>query len=257
MKSSPGKLVKSGMNLFQDGAWPLIGFLILTAIISLVLSVIPFIGSLVSYFYVSPLLAAGPFYYAHQLHMSNNSDFNLFFKGFSNSKDLLLYNLIKIIGLIIIIMPVFLIVFPFETFFELSSGNVTNTYEMQSGFDQISPIRMLLFFFYTIAISCLFMFLLFVVPLIAVGNRGFVDAIKESFYQVRSNFGSYFVLLLLLSLINIAGALLCGVGLIATIPITQCTMYAAYIDAFPEEKQEGWTESFGLPEDDINSEEEV
>jgi hypothetical protein len=41
-----------------------------------------------------------------------------------------------------------------------------------------------------------------------------------------------FAFIALLSLINLAGALLLGVGLIITVPWTWCTLTAAYADIF-------------------------
>jgi len=55
-----------------------------------------------------------------------------------------------------------------------------------------------------------------------------VGAIKRSFEIVKGNFGAVLGLMLLLMLINIAGALLCGIGLLFTYPMTSVAIAYAY-----------------------------
>mgnify|MGYP001603300362 FL=1 len=52
------------------------------------------------------------------------------------------------------------------------------------------------------------------------GDIGPVDAIKESWRMTEGETWNLFLFLILIALLNIAGALLLGIGLFATIPIT-------------------------------------
>jgi uncharacterized membrane protein len=47
---------------------------------------------------------------------------------------------------------------------------------------------------------------------------------------VTRNFFPMFGFLLLLGLINLGGVILCGLGLLITIPLTYCAMTVAYMD---------------------------
>jgi len=49
---------------------------------------------------------------------------------------------------------------------------------------------------------------------------------------VNPRWFGYFAFMLLLALLNLAGALLLGLGLLVTIPLSFCTVTAAYADLF-------------------------
>ena len=55
-----------------------------------------------------------------------------------------------------------------------------------------------------------------------------IGAIKRSFEIVKGNFGAVLGLIVLLMLINFAGALLCGIGLLFTYPMTSVAIAYAY-----------------------------
>ena len=55
-----------------------------------------------------------------------------------------------------------------------------------------------------------------------------VGAIKRSFEIVKGNFGAVLGLMVLLILVNIVGALLCGIGLLFTYPMTSVAIAYAY-----------------------------
>jgi hypothetical protein len=67
-----------------------------------------------------------------------------------------------------------------------------------------------------------------------VVDRGldFWPAMELSRLTVNPRWFSYFALLLLLALLNLAGAIALGVGLLVTIPLSFCTAAVAYADLF-------------------------
>jgi uncharacterized membrane protein len=70
----------------------------------------------------------------------------------------------------------------------------------------------------------------FAVPFIVFGNMEFWDAMEYSRRLVTKRWWNLFGFLILLVLINIAGALVFFVGLLFTIPVTYCALYAAFED---------------------------
>jgi hypothetical protein len=70
----------------------------------------------------------------------------------------------------------------------------------------------------------------FAVPFIIFGNMEFWDAMEYSRKLITKKWWNIFGFLLLIMLINIAGALVFFVGLLFTVPITYCAMYAAFED---------------------------
>lgn len=65
---------------------------------------------------------------------------------------------------------------------------------------------------------------------IVFGKMEFWDAMEYSRKLITRNWWSLFGLMLLLVLVNIAGALLLFVGLLITIPLSYCILYAAFED---------------------------
>jgi uncharacterized membrane protein len=73
---------------------------------------------------------------------------------------------------------------------------------------------------------------LFTLPLIIDRRLDFWTAMKTSWRQVMRHWGSVFALLILAGLINIAGILACGVGVLFTAPIVIGAMMLAYETIF-------------------------
>jgi hypothetical protein len=70
----------------------------------------------------------------------------------------------------------------------------------------------------------------FAIPFIIFGKMDFWNSMEYSRKLVTKKWWNIFGLLLLLLLINLAGALVFFVGLLFTVPITYCTIYAAFED---------------------------
>jgi len=70
-------------------------------------------------------------------------------------------------------------------------------------------------------------------PIIVEQRVGGIEAMKMSWNALRGQLGSLFVLLLVLGLINIAGVIPCGLGLLITTPLLYLTIAVVYRDLFP------------------------
>ena len=71
---------------------------------------------------------------------------------------------------------------------------------------------------------------LFTVPFITFFNMEVWEAMEASRKIITKNFWPFLGLILIIALINILGAILMGIGLIFTIPLTHCILYAAFED---------------------------
>jgi uncharacterized membrane protein len=69
---------------------------------------------------------------------------------------------------------------------------------------------------------------IFTVPLIVGKKMEFWPAMEASRKLITKKWTSFFGFSLVLTLINFAGVLLCGVGLLFTAPLTICAIAAAY-----------------------------
>ena len=70
----------------------------------------------------------------------------------------------------------------------------------------------------------------FALPLVLDKKMNFWDAMEFSRKLISKNWFSFFGFMLVLALINFAGVLLLGVGLLVTIPLSVCAIAAAYAD---------------------------
>ena len=73
---------------------------------------------------------------------------------------------------------------------------------------------------------------LFAACLVIDRRLDFWSAMEMSRHAVNPLWFGFFTFLLLLLLINLAGALLLGLGLLATIPLSFCGLSVAYSDLF-------------------------
>lgn len=68
----------------------------------------------------------------------------------------------------------------------------------------------------------------FFAPIVVVQGADYRSALKSAKEITFANWGEVFVLMLIFALINICGALVCGIGLLITVPITQIALVKAY-----------------------------
>ena len=71
-----------------------------------------------------------------------------------------------------------------------------------------------------------------VIPLVIDGKLDALSALQRSWEVMKNHLLSYFVLGLVLVLVNILGACACGVGLLVTIPLSFLTLALVYRDLF-------------------------
>jgi uncharacterized membrane protein len=65
-------------------------------------------------------------------------------------------------------------------------------------------------------------------PMIALGEIEFWDAMMLSKKIVEKNFGAFLIFNIFLGVVNLAGALLLGFGLLVTVPLTMISVFVLY-----------------------------
>ena len=66
-------------------------------------------------------------------------------------------------------------------------------------------------------------------PILLFENASFTEALSKSFRIAKDNYGVFLGSSLLGLLISIAGVLLCGIGIVATLPFYFVVMYSTYV----------------------------
>ena len=206
-----GRFISRGWEIFKQNLGGFIGFLLVSLLINIGLALIPLAGSIASAIISGPL-NAGNFIVAFKIGKRQQVTFSDFFKGFQNSYFLNLFLATLVIGLFI--GASFL---PFALMIVLG---------VQMG---VRPIILGLLGILLIAPGIyLAIAYIFTVPLIVGKKMEFWPAMEASRKLITKKWTSFFGFSLVLTLINFAGVLLCGVGLLFTAPLTICAIAAAY-----------------------------
>ncbi len=224
-----GNYLSVGSKILGKNIGGYIGFIFVVFGISIACSMIPVIGAIANSFFISPALYAGFFIMAFQISKNKNTDFGKFFGGFKFIGQLALLNLLLIIIYAAITIPYVLIALgtQIKEIMDLVA-NYRNGDE--------DPILILQFVLGFIAKLIPLFFIMLIVQIgfsfsqyiLVFGKKGAIEAITTSFKIIWKNFISFFLFFIVIFLINIAGAICLLVGLLYTIPLSMCAMYAAY-----------------------------
>lgn len=201
---TPIEYLSQGWEIFKQNAGGFIGFLLLCLVISLILggpgnfasdpeevsSAVRLWGNVGSLIssIISGPLYAGFIIVAVKILKQQTTTFSDFFRGFQNGKFLQFFLASLVVGLLVL-LGVLLLILP----------------------------GIYLAVAYT-----------FTVPLMVDRKLGFWEAMETSRKVISKRWFSFFGFVLLLILVNFVGVLLCGLGLIVTMPLTYCAIVAAY-----------------------------
>ena len=70
----------------------------------------------------------------------------------------------------------------------------------------------------------------FAIPFIIFGRMDFWDAMESSRKVVTKEWFSFFILVIIVAVLNIIGGLAFGIGVLISIPVSFCILYAAFDD---------------------------
>lgn len=215
-----GEWIGRGWAMFKKDAGPFIGFLAVVVVINFVLAIIPFIGQIASSV-IGPILNAGFFIYAFKILREQSRSFSDFFEGFNQFGDLFLFALVSGLIASLPILPGAISVGVGAALSE--SGRDASTLSMIGGLLILIGLAPSIYLSTGYSMG---------MPLIIDRRVQFWPAMEMSFKVVKKHWWGIFSFSLLLGLLNIAGALLCLVGLLVTIPVSMCAIAYAYSKIF-------------------------
>jgi hypothetical protein len=242
------------MAIFQPKAGELIGFTFLTLIISFGLSNIPYyLGSIVD-LVIGDILSAGYYFFAFRFYKGQDAEFGDFFLGFRNSQFWPIFLVHLLMGLVLggiglvavgLMIPIFFQ--PLSEFIAFinkfnPSDSIPSLPEVT-----ISPVLavLLLFLGLLLLIPIVYLSVSYTLaPLLVIDRRLRAwQAMETSRKLIHKQWLSWFGLLFLLGLIELAGAFACYIGLLISIPFSYCALAAAYEDVV------GLSQRNSLPEE--------
>ncbi|MDX2286982.1 MAG: BPSS1780 family membrane protein [Bacteroidia bacterium] len=231
-----GDYLSRGWELFRSQMGSFIGYTLLMGVIyfvsALVLAFIPGIGGIAAGILLMTMLA-GFYIGCETLAKTGTVSMNDFFRGFEVISQVALYYLI-LIGIVLVVFGVL-----GGGLFLIKGQEVIESFQdLQT--QQDNPLAALEFIqslgwfiaFFVLAGIALQLFYYFALPLIALGRLSAWPAMETSRKVATPQLLQLFLFVIVLGLINLAGALLLLVGLIFTIPLTLCSIYAAYEGIF-------------------------
>lgn len=205
---------------------------------------IPFIGFIFSLgnFVISGPLMAGVFYLFIRTIRSEPAEIGDIFSGFKRGfLQLFLATLVQGILILLCLAPflVILLVKLVPALHQMNPQAATNPDQQLELIKSLMPIFLgALPWLLICAIPATYLSVCwkFTLPLIVDKQVGFITAIKLSWKMVNKHWFQVFGVIILIGLLNVAGALACCVGLLFTMPVGFAALMYAYETIFGDEK---------------------
>jgi uncharacterized membrane protein len=227
-----GEYFSRGWQLFGKKPGHYIGFFALTMLMLMVTAFIPLVGSIGAQI-LGGVLMVGFFAFSRNIQYNNNPSFDDLFKAFNSFGKIAVIQLIILGFTIVIIMP--LLIFGFANFFsgfldliqnpdyyDNNPAAILEMFDLEAMIPLAIITYLFLFFIQTIY--------MFANPIAHFFNASAWDSMEASRKIIQKKFFHFFGLIILLAIMNFAGAMCFFIGLIVTIPLTFNTMYAAFDD---------------------------
>jgi membrane-anchored glycerophosphoryl diester phosphodiesterase (GDPDase) len=248
-----------GWDLFKKGAGNLIGFYIIVIVSIMILSFIPFLGLLSGF--LQAAFIAGIYIFLRQL-MVKKENFNQFFEGFNSFGNIAVFVIIRFLFILPLLALLFTVVFPFELFIDLISGDIDPEYfgeeialSLQGNLGTIFTV----YFIMIVGMIYIYVSYAFTLPLIADAKLDFWQAMEISRKIIGRKFFMFLLMFIVLGIIAMVGTLVtCFLGIFAVLPYIYCVIFAAYDDILKPDSENlsDKTSDFGVQEKDINTESE-
>jgi len=227
-----GDFFSRGFDIWKKDAGLYIGFGVLLMIMSFVISLIPYIGSVINNLILTPCLTAGAYYFCHKSRFDNSSDFANFFEKFKSFTPILLINLFIGLFAMFLFLP-FVFLIGLDNISDLISGDPDAVLSVMANFDPLS----LLYF-----IPCLLILSLagFAIHFLIFYKLSPIDSIKYSAKFIFKHWIFYLLYFITIMIASMSGILACGIGIFVTYTFMFPLSYEAFrgltqLDQFVQE----------------------
>jgi uncharacterized membrane protein len=221
-----GEYLSRGFGLFQKDLGGFIVFTLVFIIISMVIGVIPFVGSLANSLVVGPVAAAGFYLVARRLDRGEAAEFGQYFKGFDYAGKLVLAALATSIISGLAFIPFIMAVWD-PSWVEWYQEIIQNPGQPLPEVPVLPPLWSLLLLlpvvYLAIAYSFTYHFIIF-------HGLDFWPAMEASRRLLTKHFFMFFMFGLVLGLILVFSLFVFCVGILAGFPVVYCALYAAFAD---------------------------
>ena len=203
--------ISGGIKMVKNNLGPFVGFTVLMMIINSFLGMVPF-GAIA----VGAPLSAGYFLAANKVSRGYELEFADFFKGFDYFGQLVVYSILVVLLVAALAVPSGMLVF---TMIALD-------------FHEGPAILIGLVFGLAVLAVVIYLVVSFIwAPhLIVFAKKKAWESMELSRNIIKKDFLNFLGFGLMLGLLNFAGLMFFGVGLLFTIPVSACALYLAFED---------------------------
>ncbi len=226
----PVATIRDAWNLIKPQYPLFVGLIFIQFVIWLVASFVPFIGSVLSNIAAS-CLTCGFFMVVFAAIRNEDLKIGLIFEGFSRFVPVVVVMLLQMMPILIAVSAAIAMgLVPEEL--AANAGKEMTPEQLQEIVGKIGAPMIAMYALGWLVSLAVKAVLYFAVPLVADRNITAGPAIALSFAAFRRNVGGVVGLMLLQGLLAIAGALLCGIGLIFVAPVVYAAEAYAYFKVF-------------------------
>lgn len=200
----------------QAGSY--LGITVLVFVALLVLSFIPFAANI-----LSPFIALGIAAFVYNERVNKNVEFGNFFKPFEKFGDVILTYLLTVVAYIVACLP--LILFGGIALYQQIMDARSNPYDFNPVFSTALIVSAFITFILVLIVA---VFTYYATYFAYFYNVKPVEAIKLSISMGSKNFGHLLMMFLFSGFIGAIGVILCGIGLLVTIPLSHLMRYYTF-----------------------------
>ncbi|HKG47740.1 MAG TPA: hypothetical protein VKB02_13475 [Pyrinomonadaceae bacterium] len=214
----PVQCIKGGWEIVKDHYWLFVGMCLIGMMIGSAVPLGILLGPMMCGLYLSFL----------KIRRGEPIEFGTLFKGFDYFGPSLIATLLHIVPIIAIVLPAYLL-FYISIFVSMAAqGDEPNP----AAFFGVLALFGVFWLFVLVVVIIISIGFTFAYPLIVDRKLQGFDAVKLSFRAAMANFWRLLGMMLLTSLMSIAGILVCYVGVFFVFPIVYAAMFKAYEQVF-------------------------
>lgn len=219
---SPTDCIRGGWNLIKDQYWLFMGMTFVAI----------FIGGLAPLGVLMGPMMCGLYLTLFRKERGEFITFDMLFKGFDYFIDSFVATLIQLVPVLLIMIPAYIgyFAFFFTTFKPGRRGQPPPTPPDLVPFFIFVAVMVILILAVSLIAATLF---IFTYPLIVDRRLSGINAVKTSIKAATANLGGVLGLVLMITLLNFVGLLLCYIGILFVLPLHYASWMMAYRQVFP------------------------
>jgi hypothetical protein len=216
--------LQRGFEICNKFAIGFILFFLLFMLITGAIDLLTGLGDLVNRIFVTPVLGVGVYFVARNISRETEFNFDQFWKGFQFLSPLILMSLIEAAIFLLLISPI------------LINGDISLYLEWLEEW-QKTPLSIDSFpgfqaWYLLLLLPIVYLSIVWIyAPLLIIFyNMSAWDAMETSRKIISKQWGIFALFYFLVSIISVSGILIFGIGILYTLPMGACILYASFED---------------------------